>query len=178
MKQNIKAIIGLGNPGPRFFATRHNIGFRVLDELAAGHNLTWREQPNALVAEWSVDDRTVLLIKPQTFMNDSGRVIPPLRKKGIEPEQILVVHDELEKPFGTVTHRMGGSARGHNGLRSLIEQRGPEFGRVRVGIGRPADKAEVSDYVLRPFSEPTDQVETMITQAIDTVEQLIQASGE
>jgi len=152
----IKAIIGLGNPGPKFYKNRHNIGFRVLDELAANLGASWQQRDKMIyaTAQVSSDDsiRSILLIKPQTFMNSSGQVMPFLQKKGIQPNEILVVHDELEKPFGFVGVSFGGSAKGHNGLRSIIDTIGKDFWRLKFGIGRPADKAEVGDYVLTNFS--------------------------
>lgn len=98
-------------------------------------------------------------------MNDSGRVIPALLKQGIKAENILVVHDELEIPFGSVKLKLGGSHRGHNGLRSIIGVCGENFRRIRCGIGRPANKEDVPDYVLKPFSESEQQVEQMIAAA-------------
>jgi peptidyl-tRNA hydrolase, PTH1 family len=166
---HISAIIGLGNPGPRFYATRHNIGFRVLDALAHQYNANFRLQGNAEIASITVNQHPILLIKPQTFMNASGEVAPFLKKKGIGADQILVVHDELELPFGTIKSRKGGSAKGHNGLRSLIAAFGPDFMRVRVGIGRPAERDQVPDYVLSPFSEPASDVERMIEQVAQAI---------
>lgn len=169
MEKNIKAIIGLGNPGAKYQNTRHNIGFKVLDALAEQQGATWQEKPLMLIAQVQLYNQTVLLIKPQTFMNSSGQVIPLLQKKGIEAENILVVHDELEKPFGTVAVRQGGSHRGHNGLRSIIGSCGPDFWRIRVGIGRPDDAKEVPDYVLSLFKEPASLVDQMIVSAVDLI---------
>ncbi len=169
----IKAIIGLGNPGARFTKTRHNIGFRVLDALAQAHDASWRLVGNA--EETSIqgkDGGSILLVKPQTFMNESGRVMPMLTKKGIKPDEVIVVHDELEFPFGKVAYKKGGSARGHNGLRSIIAVAGPDFYRVRCGIGRPERKEDVSDYVLRPFEEDEAAVEMMIENALDTIKNI------
>ncbi len=169
----IKAIIGLGNPGPKFYKHRHNIGFRVLDALAKKYDASWQKNNNMELSEINVDDKNILLIKPHTFMNSSGQVIPFLQKKGIKPENILVVHDELEKPFGKLIIKQGGSARGHNGLRSIIAASGPEFYRLRFGIGRPAEKAEVPDYVLSNFSQESTEVENHIEQAVQMIQELI-----
>jgi len=149
---NVRVIVGLGNPGNKYSKTRHSIGFRVVDELASQCGGTW--QPSDLMerAEINIDNKNILLIKPLTFMNSSGKIMPYLSKKGIKPEEILVVHDELEKKFGHISVRLGGSHKGHNGLRSIIEVIGKEFWRLRFGIGRPEDKAEVSDYVLSNFT--------------------------
>jgi PTH1 family peptidyl-tRNA hydrolase len=167
---DIKAIIGLGNPGPKFNYTRHNIGFMVLDCLASEFDSNWRSaNGNLEVAELHINEKDILLIKPQTFMNTSGLVIPYLTKKGIKPENILVVHDELEIAFGAVKLRQGGSARGHNGLRSIIEACGPDFWRLRMGIGRPDDNIQVGDFVLQKFSEERELVDQMLQEAVELI---------
>lgn len=175
--QKIKAIIGLGNPGTKYYKTRHSIGFRVLDELASRHGASWKSLNSsgqadtlAQTAEIMINGHKVILIKPQTFMNSSGKVIPGLQKQGIKADQILVVHDELEKPLGTLAFKVGGSHRGHNGLRSIIEACGADFERLRFGIGRPENKEQVADYVLEPFHDPEDKVEQLIMQAADMIE--------
>ena len=165
-KPCIKAIIGLGNVGNTYKKTRHNIGFMVIDALADEHGAVWSKKDLVEQAAIELNGRSVLLIKPQTYMNSSGKVVPALAKKGIKPEEILIVHDELEKSFGTVVTRFGGSHKGHNGLRSLIEHMGSDFWRLRIGIGRPDDKADVPDYVLRNFSESADQVAQIIAQSL------------
>jgi len=149
---DVKVIIGLGNPGPTFHWTRHNIGFLFVDALAQQHGVSWRTVGNVLVATLSSSSGTIMLVKPQTFMNNSGDCVPALLKKGIRAEQILVVHDELEKKFGTHQIRLGGSARGHNGLRSLVTRLGEGFWRLRLGIDRPAERDAVAQYVLAPFT--------------------------
>lgn len=174
-KYDIKAIIGLGNPGKQYEYTRHNIGFRVVDALADKHNVSWHSRESMVYTTINVGEKKIILIKPQTFMNNSGNVIGWLTKQGIKPENILVVHDELEKPFGSVSIRFGGSARGHNGLRSIIQACGPDFVRLRCGIARPERKEEVGDYVLQKFSEPAHDVDHMIDQALTITEQTISA---
>lgn len=163
-----KAIIGLGNPGAAYARTRHNIGFIVLDALASKESLTWQEKEHMLIATVP-GEHPIYIIKPQTFMNDSGRVWPWLQRKGIKPEEVLVIHDELEKPFGTLQLRQGGSARGHNGLRSLIQHAGPDFYRLRCGIGRPERKEEVATWVLSNFNEPAADLKAMIDKALETI---------
>lgn len=170
---DIKAIIGLGNPGKQYEYTRHNIGFRVVDTLVEKHGVAWQSRENVLYTTISVCDKKIIVVKPQTFMNNSGAVIPWLAKQGVKPENILVIHDELEKPFANVTVRIGGSARGHNGLRSLIQACGPDFIRLRCGIGRPERKEDVGDYVLQKFNEPEHDVDHMIDRAITLIEQSI-----
>lgn len=171
MQENkeIKAVIGLGNIGPKYERTRHNIGFMVLDALAEAYGLSWQHKDCAEIAVGMIADKKITLVKPQTFMNSSGKVIPLLTKQGIRSENMLVVHDELEKPFGSVAIRFGGSARGHNGLRSIIEQGGADFYRVRCGIGRPDRKEDVGDYVLSPFSEPAAELATFIDRAMQQI---------
>jgi PTH1 family peptidyl-tRNA hydrolase len=169
-KLDIQAIIGLGNPGAAYYHNRHSIGFRVVDALAEKFVASWREREDILLAEVEINGKKVLLIKPQTFMNSSGRVIPFLTKRGIKAENILVVHDELEQPFGKVSFRIGGSARGHNGLRSLIAACGEQFGRIRCGIGRPENKELVPTYVLQNFSENSADVSKLIDTAVSEIE--------
>lgn len=154
----IKAVIGLGNPGKKFEETRHNIGFLVLDRMAEFHNATWQEcddkhYTSVFIKSSHQGDRNLLLVKPQTYMNNSGDILGWLLKKGIKPLEILVVHDELEKRFGSHMMRLGGSARGHNGLRSIISVIGQDFWRLRAGIDRPTFRDDVSDYVLAPFTK-------------------------
>ncbi len=170
---DIKAIIGLGNPGKQYEYTRHNIGFRVVDAIAQKYGASWQQRDNMLYTSVNCGEKKVILIKPQTFMNSSGKVISWLTKQGIKPENILVVHDELEKPFGHVSVRVGGSARGHNGLRSIMEACGPDFVRLRCGIGRPERKEDVGSYVLQNFSEPAHDVDGMIDHALALVEKII-----
>lgn len=169
----IKVIIGLGNPGRQFIYTRHNIGFRVVDALAEKYGGNWVNQNNMEKAVITIDNQNILLIKPQTSMNNSGQVIPYLKKQGIEAENILVVHDELEKPFGKISIKQGGSARGHNGLRSIIEFIGPNFFRLRVGISRPEEREKVANYVLENFSQPQEEVENCVASALALVEKFI-----
>ena len=119
-----------------------------------------------------VEGKPILLIKPQTFMNASGKVIPFLLKKGIKGENILVVHDELEMPFGKIKVKFGGSAKGHNGLRSIIDIIGKDFWRLSFGIDRPENREDVGQYVLSNFTEKTDDLEAGINQAVQTFQKL------
>ncbi len=169
---NIKAIIGLGNPGPRFLLTRHNIGFRVVETLVEEIGGNWRIKPEMEFLEIQINGKPVIVVKPQTFMNLSGKVWPYLQKRGITAEELLVVHDELEKPFGSVTFKQGGSAKGHNGLKSIIAHCGQDFWRLRCGIGRPEDKSLVPDYVLERFKETPEQVNQMIAEAVTLIREL------
>lgn len=171
----IKAIIGLGNPGPSYYKTRHSIGFRVIDALADQEGAAWSTKENMELATMQYNNRSILLIKPMNFMNSSGVVVPFLQKKGIKAEDILVIHDELELPFGSVIFKTGGSSKGHNGLKSIMSVCGENFHRIRVGIARPPTREEVPDYVLSPFppQQESDIVHviadalTCITQHLD-----------
>ncbi len=169
IKPSIKAVIGLGNPGKKFEMTRHNIGFRVVDALVDRYHGSWQQKNLMELSSIELDGHKLIVIKPQTFMNASGKVIPDLLKQGIKPEQILVIHDELELPFGKIAIRLGGSARGHNGLKSIIEACGPDFYRMRWGIARPEHKEEVPDYVLKPFAQPTQEIEKGIDTALENL---------
>jgi PTH1 family peptidyl-tRNA hydrolase len=163
----IKAIIGLGNPGPQYAKHRHSIGFRIVDELVQQANGTWRIIDDIALAEIQLptpaEPQKIIVIKPQRYMNNSGYVAPFLHKKGISSEEILVIHDELEKEFGIIQIRLGGSARGHKGLKSLISAVGESFWRLRFGIARPTDKADVPNYVLTNF---TQEEETLLPELI------------
>lgn len=164
-----RVIIGLGNPGSAYTNTRHNIGFRVVDALAHHYAAQWRSKDKQLITEVTIGDVPVILIKPQTSMNSSGQVIPSLLKKGITAQQILVVHDELELPFGKIVIKSGGSAKGHNGLKSIIASSGPDFMRLRIGIDRPDDRAQVPDYVLSNFKEASSLIDQIIDQAVSLI---------
>lgn len=168
----IKAIIGLGNPGAKYYHNRHNIGFQVLDSLAKKNGANWKSIDKMEISEIQINGKNVLLIKPLTFMNSSGEIVPYLQKKGIKSQNLLVVHDELELPFGTVKYKFAGSAKGHNGLRSLISFCGADFARIRVGIGRPENKEHVPDYVLQNFNESPCDINNIIQKTITEIESL------
>ncbi len=169
---SIKLIIGLGNPGRQYYHNRHNIGFRVVEELAKLHHGTFKKVNDMELAQITVNGKPYYLVMPQTFMNSSGKVLSYFTKKGITAENILVVHDELEIPFGKVKFKMGGSAKGHNGLKSIIQQIGPDFPRLALGIGRPQNREDVPDYVLENF-EDSSATQTMIDEAIRSLEHSI-----
>lgn len=148
----IRLIVGLGNPGREYEATRHNVGFWWVDELADGAGLNFKAEAkfHGLSARGLVQGRELILLKPQTFMNLSGRSVGALAQfYKIAPAQILVVHDELDLQPGIARLKLGGSHGGHNGLKDIIAQLGSrEFWRLRLGIGHPGDRAQVSDFVL------------------------------
>lgn len=155
-------IAGLGNPGPRYVTTRHNCGFLVVDALVAywlhapGTSCAFRD--GQLAQAWDVSEdhgaRRWLVLKPMTYMNLSGQALArPVRKHGVSPQQVLVLHDELDLPLGTVRFKAGGGLAGHNGLKSVAETLGSrDFIRLRIGIGRPPAGMSGADYVLQTFS--------------------------
>lgn len=148
-------IVGLGNPGPKYAANRHNVGFMCLERLAAAHGLTFdKQQKKARVALGAIRGRRVVLAQPQTFMNDSGQAVVPLVQfYQVPPERLLVVYDDLDLPPGTVRIRPEGGSGGHKGMRSIIEQLSDQnFARLRVGIGRPPGQMDPAAYVLQDFS--------------------------
>ncbi len=172
--KEIKAIIGLGNPGQKYYKNRHNIGFQILDALAEKFNASWKSAEKMEVAEIQLNNKNILLIKPQTFMNSSGEVCAFLQKKGIKDQNILVIHDELELPFGTFKIRFSGSAKGHNGLKSIISSCGADFYRLRFGISRPENREDVPDYVLQDFSKAEQiQLKHLIDQVIVEIERIV-----
>jgi PTH1 family peptidyl-tRNA hydrolase len=149
---NIRLIVGLGNPGADYVDTRHNAGFWLIDEIAADRGLSFRFEKrfNADECKFRAQDQDVILQKPQTFMNRSGQAVAALaRYYKIAPEQILVIHDELDLPPGTNRIKQAGGHGGHNGLRDIVNHLGSrEFFRIRVGIGHPGDSKQVINYVL------------------------------
>lgn len=168
---DIKVIIGLGNPGPKYRKNRHNIGFLVVDALAERCHADWQHKDQYAITQVTINGNAITLLKPLTFMNASGNILPAFTKKGIKPEQILVVHDEMEKPLGSLQIRLGGSARGHNGLKSIMNHIGADFYRLRFGVDRPLRKEDVSDWVLGNFDIPDEQLQHFIAQAVDLITQ-------
>ena len=161
---NIRLIVGLGNPGADYVDTRHNAGFWMIDLIAAERGLSFRFEKrfNADECKFKVHDRDVYLQKPQTFMNRSGQSVAALaRYYKIAPEQILVIHDELDLPPGCNRIKQAGGHGGHNGLRDIINHLGSrEFFRLRIGIGHPGDSNQVVDYVLhRPSAADLGAIE-------------------
>jgi PTH1 family peptidyl-tRNA hydrolase len=167
-------IVGLGNPGPKYAANRHNVGFRCLERLAASHGLSFdKQQKKARVALGAICGRRVVLAQPQTFMNESGQSVAPLaRFYQVDSERLLVVYDDLDLPLETVRLRPEGGSGGHKGMRSIIEQLGDQtFARLRIGIGRPPGQMDPAAYVLQDFfpdEEPV--VEEMLERAAAAIE--------
>ena len=166
-------VAGLGNPGRDYERTRHNAGWLVLDELARRHGGSWRSKFSGSLAEVRLGDLRLALLKPETYMNDSGRSVgAAVRFFKVEPEQVLVVHDDVDLEAGRLQARAGGGLAGHNGLRSLAQHLGSqEFLRLRIGVGRPGrgDPRPVADWVLSPFA-PDEDAEALIARAADAVE--------
>jgi peptidyl-tRNA hydrolase, PTH1 family len=177
-------IVGLGNPGSEYERTRHNVGFAVASELAGRWELPKpRKKFNGLIAEGRTrpGGPRVALLQPLTFMNDSGNSVGPARGSLKVPlDRLVVLHDEIDLPFGRIEARLGGGLAGHNGLKSLRRGLGdPEFWRIRVGVGRPdsTDPEIVSAHVLGRFSERPEEVEGLVSSAADEAERLVDRLG-
>jgi peptidyl-tRNA hydrolase, PTH1 family len=178
-------IAGLGNPGARYERDRHNVGWMVVDEIARRHGATFKSKFNGRLSESRVGEARVALLKPETYMNESGRSITAAaRFFKAAPEEVLVVHDDVDLEVGRLQARLGGGLAGHNGLRSISQSLGtPEFLRLRIGVGRPGrgDPRDVADYVLTPFeahddrdaivARAADAVETLLTEGLDVTQQ-------
>src|SRR5438105_3115799 len=168
-------VVGVGNPGREYARHRHNVGWMVVDELARRHGASWRSKFKGQLAELRLDGHKVALLKPQTFMNDSGRsVSAAARFFKIEPDAVLVIHDEIDLEPGRLQARAGGGLAGHNGLRSVAQHlRTQDFLRLRVGVGRPGrgDRRAPADYVLSDFA-PEDDADALIARAADAIETL------
>jgi peptidyl-tRNA hydrolase, PTH1 family len=168
-------VAGLGNPGREYERTRHNVGWLVLEELARRHDGSWRSKFSGSLAEVRLDGLRLGLLKPETYMNESGRSVgAAARFFKVEPERLLVVHDDVDLEPGRLQARAGGGLAGHNGLRSLTQHLGSqEFERLRIGVGRPGrgDPRSVSDWVLSGFA-PEDNAEALVSRAADAVESI------
>jgi PTH1 family peptidyl-tRNA hydrolase len=169
-------VAGLGNPGREYERTRHNVGWLVLDELARRHGGSWRSKFNGSLAEIRLDGAKLALLKPETYMNESGRSVgEATRFFKVPPESLLVVHDDVDLEPGRLQARSGGGLAGHNGLRSLAQQLGTQdFLRLRIGVGRPGrgDPRPVKDWVLSPFA-PEEDAEALVSRAADAVEKIV-----
>ncbi len=176
----MKLIVGLGNPGSKYLMTRHNLGFMVVDEVAEIHRIDISKKKfGALVGEGALSGTSVVLAKPQTFMNLSGRSVRELVDfYKAAPEDLVVIHDDLDLDPGIVRIKIGGGAGGHKGLKSIIESLGrPDFIRVRLGIGKPVSKERTESYVLERFApEELEQTADFVHLACDAVEELLRSS--
>ena len=169
-------VVGLGNPGPAHAADRHNVGWVVVDELARRHGGSFKGKFSGKLSELRVGVARVALLKPETYMNDSGSSIQAaVRFFKVPLEGLVIVHDDVDLPAGRLQARLGGGLAGHNGLRSIAQRLGSaDFLRLRVGVGRPerGDPRPVADYVLSPFA-PEDDAEAIVARTCDAVECLL-----
>lgn len=174
----MKLIVGLGNPGDKYEHNRHNIGFKIADKLLDKNAFSsWRDKFSAHIAEGRIGNEKAVLVKPMTYMNESGQAVQRAAHfYKIQPEDVIVIHDELDLAPGKARTKMGGGHAGHNGLRSIQKHLGtPDFLRLRCGIGHPGDKARVHNYVLGNFSkeETSDWVDRFIETAADYFDLLL-----
>ncbi|MBR6009887.1 MAG: aminoacyl-tRNA hydrolase [Alphaproteobacteria bacterium] len=159
-------IVGLGNPGPEYANTRHNVGFMTIDALAP-KDASWKKEKNALTTRINTDEAKIILVKPQTFMNNSGEAVGPLMAfYKIPLENLIVIHDDMDLKVGVLREKVGGSSAGHNGIKSIDAAVGNEYRRIRIGIGHPRDfdsQMNPVDWVLGKFdSEQLKQIQSVI----------------
>lgn len=176
-------VVGLGNPGPEYERTRHNVGFLVADSLAerVGGRFTVHKKSGTDLLQARLDGRQVLIAKPRSYMNLSGRPVAALaRFFSVPPTEVIVVHDELDLPFGAVRLKRGGGEGGHNGLRSVSGAlTTKDYLRTRIGIGRPPGRQDPADFVLKPFaSAERKELPVVVEQAADAVELLLRVGLE
>jgi PTH1 family peptidyl-tRNA hydrolase len=173
----VKAVLGLGNPGRKYARTRHNLGFAVVDRIAAEHRVVIKtEKCRCLIGEWQAGAERILLAKPQTYMNLTGAAVREIfRYFPVAPGDLVVICDDLDLALGRIRIRARGGAGGHRGLQSILETVGDEnFLRVRIGIGRPPAGVDPTDYVLRRFTEEeTGIVDQAVERAVEAVDCLL-----
>ena len=163
-------LVGLGNPGARYAGNRHNIGFMAADLIVRRHGFSpWRKRFQGEASEGSLDGVRTLALKPQTFMNESGRAVgEAMNFYKLTPDDVVVLYDEIDLAPGKVKVKKGGGAAGHNGIRSIDAHIGPDFWRVRLGVGHPGDKSRVHGYVLSDFAKAEqDWLETLLDAVCD-----------
>jgi len=172
----IKLVVGLGNPGSRYLFTRHNVGFMVVDLLARRWEVELEDR--GCQSLYGVSPDGVYLVKPQTYVNSSGKAIRAWVNRGFSPREMLVVHDDIDLPFGVVRLKFGGGSGGHKGLRSIMEEIGTgDFARLRIGVGRPPgrehDHEAIVDFLLSPFSSQREDLMATLRLAADAVETVL-----
>ena len=162
-------VVGLGNPGNEYLKTRHNVGFMAIDYLAPV-DAVWKREKNALTARDEIDGRTVVFVKPQTFMNNSGDAVGALMTfYKIPIENLIVIHDDMDLKIGTLREKIGGSSAGHNGIKSIDAAVGPNYRRIRIGIGHPRDfdsPINPSDWVLGKFDDEQSKIIMTVIKSI------------
>ncbi|MBC7645439.1 MAG: aminoacyl-tRNA hydrolase [Thermoleophilia bacterium] len=170
-------VAGLGNPGPKYQGSPHNVGFAVVDQLSIAHRISLTAKHDGMFGTGKIGESDIALVEPLTFMNLSGRSVKPtLRALDLTPDRLIVVHDEIDLPYGAVQVKIGGGLAGHNGLRSISELLGTrEYTRVRIGVGRPDsdDRRPIADWILVPFSRDLD-VESLYIHGATAVERIIE----
>ncbi|MBT2290077.1 aminoacyl-tRNA hydrolase [Paenibacillus albidus] len=178
----MKWIVGLGNPGPQYAKTKHNVGFMALDELAARHGISFNQNKcKSVIGEGIIDGIKTVLIKPMTFMNLSGEAVRAyMDYYKVQLEDMIVVYDDLDTEFGKIRLRYQGSAGGHNGIKSIIQHTGTQsFNRVRMGISRPEPGYAIVDYVLSTFAKKdAERLKTMTLDTCDALEFSLKHSFE
>ncbi len=174
-------LVGLGNPGDSYVKNRHNVGFMAVDRITADHGLSpFRAKFQGALTEGTLGGDKVLALKPQTYMNESGRsVSETARFYKIPPEQIIVIHDEIDLAPGKVRAKFGGGAAGHNGIKSIAAHLGPDFWRVRIGVDHPGDRERVSNHVLDDFSKADAKwLDPVLAAISDTLPLLLKGESE
>jgi PTH1 family peptidyl-tRNA hydrolase len=178
----LKLVVGLGNPGSRYARTRHNAGWWFVDALLAQYHGSWRQERQLQVelARVSTDSSEVWLAKPQAFMNRSGTPVMALAAfYRIEPSEILIVHDDIDLPPGVARFKLGGGHGGHNGVRDVIAHLGPDFWRLRLGVGHPGTRDQVLDAVLdRPQAGEQQLIDEAMQRALDCMPELLRGNGQ
>lgn len=168
-------IAGLGNPGAQYAHNRHNIGFMAVDDIQQRHNFSpWSKKFHALISEGKINERKILLIKPQTYMNLSGQSVgEAMRFYKVPLENLIVIHDELDLPAGKVRIKTGGGSGGHNGIKSIDAHCGANYRRLRLGIGHPGQKELVHNHVLGDFAKSdNDWLEQLLTNIADNISEI------
>ncbi|MEO0939236.1 MAG: aminoacyl-tRNA hydrolase [Pseudomonadota bacterium] len=176
----MRLIVGLGNPGPKYAGNRHNIGFMALDRIAADHGFgPWRSKFQGVLAEARFGADRAVLLKPETYMNNSGQSVKAAAQfYKVEAADVIVLHDEIDLAPGKVRWKVGGGHAGHNGLRSIHAHMGPDYARVRLGVGHPGHKDAVPGYVLRDFAKAEqDWLDDVLRGVSDGAEHLVRGDG-
>ena len=177
MSESIKLFVGLGNPGPKYTFTRHNIGFIALDHLASRWNFSYKPVQKGLLAQGTVDGQKIILLKPMTYMNLSGESVLPIKKfYQIDLDDIYVLHDDVDLEPWRIKTKKGGGAGGHNGLKSLDQWITKQYWRIRIGVGRPPEYMDTADYVLAQWKEVKDSYD--LDSLVNSLEGLVHSKPD